>query len=259
MRMPTMRTTALLLAATMAGCAPMTAISEMPALEGTAWTLTSLPGHELGSTSAPTLRFEDGRASGGDGCNRYSMPYALEGGRLDLSGPAMSTEMACPPEVMKRAAAYLAALRGSTGFRIEDGRLELLGADGKLRLTLAAQSQTLAGTSWRASGINNGRNAVVSVVLGSEVTIAFGADGRASGSAGCNSFTAGYEATAPQLTFTAPASTRKMCESADVMRQEQAFLAALPTVATMRFEGDRLELRRADGALALALMRDKGK
>jgi heat shock protein HslJ len=237
----------------------MTASAEKPTLEGTAWTLSSLPGHEPGSTSAPTLRFEDGRASGSDGCNRYAMPYALEGGRLDLSGPAMSTEMACAPEVMQRAAAYLAALRGSTGYRVKDGQLELLGEDGRVRLTLAAQSQTLAGTSWRASGINNGKGGVTSVVLGSEVTIAFGPDGRASGSAGCNSFTAGYETSALQVRFTAPASTRRMCASEEVMRQEQAFLAALPTVATMRIEGDRLELRRADGALAVVLTRDKGR
>jgi heat shock protein HslJ len=257
--MPTMRNAAMLLATMTGGCAPMVASAETPPLEGTAWTLSSLPGHDLGSSSAPTLRFEDGRASGSDGCNRYSMPFVVKGGRLDLSGPAMSTEMACAPEVMKRAAAYVAALQGSTGYRIRDGQLELLGDDGSVRLTLAARSQSLTGTSWRASGINNGKKAVASVVLGSEVTIAFGPDGRASGSAGCNSFTAGYEASAPQLKFTAPASTRKMCANAEVMRQEQAFLAALQTVATMRFEGDRLELRRADGALAVALMRDKGK
>jgi len=39
------------------------------------------------------------------------------------------------------------------------------------------------------------------------------------------------------------------------MEQERAFLAALNTVATMRMDGDLLELRAADGALAFLLRR----
>jgi heat shock protein HslJ len=39
------------------------------------------------------------------------------------------------------------------------------------------------------------------------------------------------------------------------MEQEQAFLNALTKVTTSRMEGDRLELRGADGALAAAFRR----
>jgi heat shock protein HslJ len=39
------------------------------------------------------------------------------------------------------------------------------------------------------------------------------------------------------------------------MEQERQFLAALTSVATLRHEGQRLELRRAEGALALILNR----
>jgi heat shock protein HslJ len=39
------------------------------------------------------------------------------------------------------------------------------------------------------------------------------------------------------------------------MEQERQFLAALTSAATLRQEGRRLELRRADGALALILRR----
>jgi heat shock protein HslJ len=50
-----------------------------------------------------------------------------------------------------------------------------------------------------------------------------------------------------------------MCaEPEGVMEQEQMLLAALETVATAQVEGDRLELRRADGALALSATRDGG-
>jgi heat shock protein HslJ len=38
------------------------------------------------------------------------------------------------------------------------------------------------------------------------------------------------------------------------MEQEQAFFSALATVATMRIEGERLEMRTTDDALALMLV-----
>jgi heat shock protein HslJ len=140
---------------------------------------------------------------------------------------------------------------------MRDGRLELLGGDGAVLATFAAQPQALAGTAWRATGINNGKGGVVSPVSGSMVTMRFEADGRVEGSAGCNRFNARYDATGPNLQIAAPATTRKMCE-ASLMVQEQAFLKALESVATMRFEAERLELRTGAGALAVALLRDPG-
>jgi len=44
-----------------------------------------------------------------------------------------------------------------------------------------------------------------------------------------------------------------------VMEQEQQFLKALETVATVSQEGNRLELRRADGALAVTLAREPAR
>ena len=41
------------------------------------------------------------------------------------------------------------------------------------------------------------------------------------------------------------------------MEQEQQFLKALESVATVRFEADRVELRTATGALALTLMKER--
>jgi len=256
--MPTLslRAALVLFVSILAGCAPVTANSEVPPLDGTAWILSSLPGRTLVGRQPLTLRFEGGRVAGSDGCNRYSGPFTSTGGALSITNATASTMMACePPEVMEQAREYTAALAGAKSYRVVDGQLQLLGDGGKTLATFTAQPQALAGTSWRATGINNGRGAVASIVRGSTVTLAFDADGRASGSAGCNSFTTGYEAKAPQLRFEAPASTRRMCPGEGVMEQEAAFLAALESVATMRFEGNRLELRRADGALAVSFTR----
>lgn len=63
-------------------------------------------------------------------------------------------------------------------------------------------------------------------------------------------------AVAAQLRFQAPAVTHMICAGEALMEQEQAFLKALSTVAAARHEGNRLELRTAEGALAVTLVRE---
>ena len=46
-------------------------------------------------------------------------------------------------------------------------------------------------------------------------------------------------------------TTRKMCPD-NLMQQEQQYLAALSSAAVYRLVGNKLELRRADGALAVS-------
>ncbi len=68
----------------------------------------------------------------------------------------------------------------------------------------------------------------------SHLSITFGADGRAYGSAGCNHWFAGYTGVEGQLRFDPPGSTRKGCAPA-LMEQEQRFLAALAQVQRWDF------------------------
>ena len=245
-----------LIAALVAGCGAMQSAAEPPILDGTAWVLSSIPGWALVSGAPVSLRFEEGRALGSDGCNRYSVGYTAVGPAVSIPAPAASTRMACPPGVMKQAEAFVAALTGAASYRIEGGQLQLMSADGKLRATLVAQPQALAGTRWRATGINNGKGAVASLVDGSTVTMTFAADGRASGSAGCNDFTARYEASGSRLRLRSPAPTHRSCAGERLMEQERQFLKALEAVTTMRVEGDRLELRDVRGALMASLVRE---
>jgi heat shock protein HslJ len=251
---------AVCIVAVASGCATVTTAGSPPALNGTAWVLSSLPGQTLLPDSTATARFEDGRVSGSDGCNRFTAPYSASGAALQVGQRGASTMMACAPAVMKHAEAFMSALAGARSFRIEGGQLQLLSGSGAVLATLAPQSQSLAGTAWQVTGFNNGRQAVVSVLNGTTLTMAFSADGRASGSAGCNRYTAAYASEGARLTFGPAAATRMMCARPDgVMEQEQQFLKALETVATARFEGDRIELRTAADALAMTLARNTGK
>ena len=242
------------LAAGLAACAGMNAGADTGPLAGSAWVLAELPGRAPVPGTTVTLAFDATAAAGTDGCNRYTAPYTQAGERLDIDGRAAATLMACPTEVMEQARAYLAALARVGGFRRDATGLALVAADGELLARFTAQPVGLAGTTWRVTGYNNGRQAVVSVLAGSELTLAFGDDGRAAGSAGCNRWSAPYTTGTGTVAFGVAGSTKRFCaEPAGVMEQEQAFLAALGTVATARREGDRLELRTAAGALAVAL------
>jgi heat shock protein HslJ len=228
-------------------------------LDGTAWVLASLVGRAVAGSPAVTLQFDGGRLSGTDGCNRFSAGYTATGSELAVSPQIASTQMACPPEVEAKARAFLAALTGAKRYRVHGARLELLAEDGTTLAALAAQSLVLTGTSWRATGINNGRQAVVSVVNGTSVTLSFGADGDASGQGGCNHYSGHYEANGSQITIGRVAVTEMSCTNPPgVMEQEQAYLKALGTASTVRFEGNRLELRTADGALAVGFERAPG-
>lgn len=246
----------------LAGCTSMrttdgrnTAIA--PPLENTAWVLAALPGLELVRSAPATLRFEGGRAVGSDGCNRFSIGYTAQAGTLNFPSPGAGTRMACPPEVMKQADVFLLAVSGAKGYRVKNGQLQLLGDDGAVRATFDPQSITLAGTTWRATTINNGRGAVQGLLSDSTITLAFDDQGRISGSSGCNRYMRRYTASGATLKLSPAASTRMACPDDRLAAQEDAYLKALATVSSLRMEADRLELRTATGALAASFTRER--
>jgi heat shock protein HslJ len=81
--------------------------------------------------------------------------------------------------------------------------------------------------------------------------IQFGKDGTVSGKSGCNTYNGPYTVTGSQIKIGPLASTMMACsDPAGIMDQEQQYLAALQTAATYQIEGNVLELRTSDGALA---------
>lgn len=246
----------LAVAALASACGTMPAMETLPSLDGTSWVLKDLTGRTLADGQRPTLQFTGDRLAGTDGCNRFSGRYTTAKQAFKVVQPLATTQMACPGEIGEQARAYIEALTVAGSYRLDAGELQLIAASGTPLATFVAQATGLAGSSWRVSAINNGREAVVGVLAGVEVTVQFGDDGRASGLAGCNRWNASYKAQERGLEFGPPASTRKMCAEPGVMEQERQFLDALATVSQARAEGDRLELRTAQGAMALVLYRE---
>lgn len=239
-------------------CASTGPSAGSPDLANTAWLLASLAGRAPVLDAMLTMRFEGGLVHGTNGCNRYAAPYTTTGPALRIETRAAATQMGCERTLTAQADAYMRALADARGWRVAGDELQLIAAGGAVLAVFRRQPQRLGGTSWRVARYNNGRQAVVTVVPATTLTIIFSNDGILSGSGGCNRYTTAYTGDEKKLRI-APVvtQTRMTCAAPEgVMEQEQRFLATLPTVASARFEGDRLELRTADGALAIALTRE---
>ena len=182
--------------------------------------------------------------------------YVVEGASINFGAPAAATMMACPQPVMDQAKDLSCRRLGrrvrtpcrATSFPCSTA--------GRCSPPLSPPHKTLAGTQWQVTAYNNGREAVVSVSLGSEITAAFDATGQVTGNAGCNDYFAPYQASGGAISIGAAGATRKSCASpAGVMEQESAYLAALQSAATYTIEADRLEMRDATGAIAVQMAR----
>jgi heat shock protein HslJ len=232
---------------------PVTQAAAVAAIEGTLWTLVSyadeegetvkvLPGTEV------TAQFNDGTVGGTAGCNNYFAAYELDGNQLTV-GVGGTTMMACEEAVMVQESAYMSNLAASAAFLITGTQLQIAGADGRTLLTYeVSQPIALSDTLWLLTMYNNGEEALVSTLAGTEITAIFGEDGSLYGSAGCNSYNAEYTVDVGAMTISAPATTRMMCGMPDgVMDQEAAYLAALPLAASYSILGNELDIADADG------------
>ena len=198
------------------------------------------------------LLFAEGQISGSAGINRFFAGYDQEGSSLRI-GNVGSTQMAGPQVLMDQEQAFLRALGSVASFRIVGEELRLLTGEGAVVLSLVpAVEPALSPHTWSATGINNGKGGVASLLVGSEVVVRFDEDNRISGNSGCNHFHGSYKINGKSLKIGPLAGTRKMCSTpAGIMEQETNVLNALEQTAVFSIDGESLELRDDDGALQI--------
>lgn len=228
-------------------------------LEDNPWLVTAIADEdgELAPViegTTPDIHFGEDQVSGSGSCNRYFGPYEATGGG-DLRFGELATSMrACLEAVMDQEQAFLAALDAVDSYSIAGDVLELRSGNEVLVLFEAIPT-SLANTEWRLTGLNNGEQAVVSVVATTEITATFTEDGTLAGSSGCNSYRATWEAENGTISIGPAMGTKKMCPGEGVMEQEARYLEVLGLVTTYRLDATRLEMFDDEGARQLQYIR----
>ena len=88
----------------------MTANHEQAVVEGD-WLLVEIDGEPIDIDAPRSVRFESDRVTGQVGVNRFTGSFTIDGNVLEI-GPAASTRMAGPPELMDLEHRFLSQLQG---------------------------------------------------------------------------------------------------------------------------------------------------
>jgi len=107
------------------------------------------------------------------------------------------------------------------------------------RKDFSTGDQVLANTQWHL--VSFGRTGEEKpLIQGTTITLLFGAEGRVSGSGGCNSYSGTYRVRGDNLTFGRMASTMRACLNSQANQQEQQYFAALDSASRFRLNANRL-------------------
>ena len=115
-------------------------------LEGTEWSLVTYYDEASGELEtvpfevSPSLRLEDGRASGFGGCNSFSGDYDLDGSSLTFGQELSVTLAFCEGPAQEVEDAYLGSLGRIGSWAIDEGRLELYDNLGDMSLAFEVPS-----------------------------------------------------------------------------------------------------------------------
>jgi heat shock protein HslJ len=241
--------------------APMVALAADSLTQGVwLWQRTSYADGTTIPCSDPskyTLAFLDtGIYSVQADCNQGSGAYTVDGSRLTLQ-PGPMTRAACPPG--SQDTVFLKDLGRVSTYVFDGDNLVLnLELDSGNMVFSPRPQVSLTGSPWQVVGVNNGHEAVASVVSGTQLDATFGEDGIVSGSTGCNTYRGLYTVAGVAIAFGSLLSTRRPCPSDAATAQEQAFLAALGASTRYELRGDRLTLRNDAGATQVDLVRPPG-
>jgi heat shock protein HslJ len=115
----------------------------------------------------------------------------------------------------------------------------------------ATGQAALAGVTWYLIAFNQGGSSV-SILPGTEITAFFDGQGRVSGSAGCNQYSASYGGSLNSLSIGTPAATKMSCQSPPgIMTQETTYLTTIQGASTFSIQNDILTINDSNGRAIL--------
>lgn len=128
-------------------------------------------------------------------------------------------------------------------------------AQSQPQLETQGADKNLAGTEWRLSSfVTPGGESPV--VEGAAVTLKLGADGRAGGSGGCNTYGGEYREQGDSISFSRIISTKRACADERANQQEGRYFAALESAGKFTLAEGRLTIFHGDGRSALNFVGD---
>ena len=159
-------------------------------LVGTQWLLdvSALGVGGAGSVNS-WIAFARGSVSGNDGCNAFSGSYEVDGSKMRF-GPLAGTKKACSSPADEVSRAVTTALARVRPYEIRADTLRMKDAGGEAVLSYVAGTPGVEG-DWTVISVLYD-DAIRSVVVGTDLTADFSADGTISGNTGCNSFRGDY-------------------------------------------------------------------
>ena len=168
-------------------------------------------------------RYDDGRLTIIEESREYPtdiLDLSESALRIRMHGPGEPVEMLFEPAGQTPLAAIAAAKP----------------AEVATPLSVEPETVALWGTAWRLENL-----AGAAVPDGTQPTLEFASDGRASGNGSCNRFNGVVTVAGSAIRFDGIAATRKACAEA-TMRQEDVYFAALRQAESYEIEGETLRI-----------------
>lgn len=217
-------------------------VFERITLEDTEWQLMTIAGADVLEDTVITLNLHaDGGANGETGCNVFRTSYTFDGETIRFDENIVTTRHACVDEAAaEQEQAYLNALTSASWVTVTRETLTITYGEAGETLVFA-RMLTLADTEWQLETING-----VNVIEGSDVTLAFDAQGNITGSSGCNTFGGTYAVDGEILTFGEIETTERACVEAELNEQEAVYYAALNSVNSYELTDAALILTYGD-------------
>ena len=232
--------------------APATAVVPLPEGRTFVSTAVTAAGQPKALVPGTTIRLQipaPDRISVRAGCNTAMSPARIDGTRLVVEDLAF-TAIGCDQALHQQDEWIGGFFKAGPTWQLTGNDLVLTSQDLELRLTdksIAEPARPLLDTRWTLNTIVGTGGTASSVPAGVTATMTFTADGKVTGSTGCNSFGGTATVDATKITFSGVASTRRACSGA-AGSLEADVLRVLDSTATFRIEGDRLILEAPDGS-----------
>lgn len=243
--------------------------------EGTLWTLSGFPasGRQIVASprGPPTLKVQDGHATGLASVNQYSAVVSISGNTITV-GNVGTTRMMGPENLMEQEAYFVSALGNCTTFRVHAEQniviLELSDAQGQVLLAFDGPKSaptpapdpmpaSLLGTSWVLTSLNG------STPIERAPTLFFSDSEpvRVSGTSTINHYSGSVDITGSSISFGKNIASTMMAGPPEQMEQESLYFKALTSVASYalrtRADGSQLDMRDSEGNLVLVFKQTK--